>query len=155
MKRAVFALVTTIVGLILLLRYETPVPPALATPVTGSTPAGAGTTSAAGAPPETGAGPAPEAARTLVGQTIDTEQGPVQVQVTITGSAATGITISDVTVLQYPNGGGRDTEINSAALPQLVQQALAVQSADIQMVSGATYTSTGFIQSLQSALDQA
>ncbi|MDQ3734118.1 MAG: FMN-binding protein [Actinomycetota bacterium] len=155
MKRAVFALVTTIVGLILLLRYETPAPPALATPVTGSTPAGAGTTSAAGAPPETGAGPAPEAARTLVGQTIDTEQGPVQVQVTITGSAATGITISDVTVLQYPNGGGRDTEINSAALPQLVQQALAVQSADIQMVSGATYTSTGFIQSLQSALDQA
>jgi len=156
MKRALFAIVTTIVGLILLLQYKTPAPPALALPVTGSSPAGAGSTPAAGAPPEAGgAGPAPEAVRTLVGQTIDTEQGPVQVQVTITGTAATGTAISDVTVLQYPNGGGRDTEINSAALPQLVQQALAVQSADIQMVSGATYTSTGFIQSLQSALDQA
>ncbi len=150
MKRALFAIVTTIVGLVLLLQYKTPAPPALALPVTGSTPAGAGTTPAAAAPPETGAGPAPEAARILVGQTIDTEQGPVQVQVTLTGTA-----ITDVTMLQYPNGGGRDAEINSAALPQLIQQALAVQSADIQMVSGATYTSTGFIQSLQSALDQA
>lgn len=151
MKRALFAVVTTIVGLVLLLQYKTPAPPALALPVSGSSPAGAGTTSpAAAAPPATGSGPAPEQARTLVGQTIDTAQGPVQVQVTLTGSA-----ITDVTVLQYPNGGGRDTEINAAALPQLVQQTLAVQSADIQMVSGATYTSTGFIQSLQSALDQA
>ncbi|MDQ4039961.1 MAG: FMN-binding protein [Actinomycetota bacterium] len=155
MKRAVFAIVATIVGLVLLLQYETPAPPAQAVPVSGATSAGPAATPPAAAPPDTAAGAAPEQARTLVGETIDTEQGPVQVQVTITGTAATGTTITDVTVLQYPSGGGRDQEINSAALPQLVQQALAMQSADIQMVSGATYTSTGFIQSLQSALDQA
>lgn len=155
MKRALMAIVTTIVGLVLLLQYKTPAPPALAMPVTGSAPAGAGSTPAAAAPPATGAAPAPEQPRTLVGQTIDTQQGPVQVQATVTGTAATGTTITDITVPQYPNGGGRDQAINSVALPNLVQQALAAQSANIDMVSGATYTSTGFIQSLQSALDQA
>lgn len=155
MKRAIFTILATIVGLVLLLQYKTPAPPALAIPVTGATAAGAATTPPAAAPPATPAGPAPEQPRTLVGETINTEQGPVQVQVTLTGTAATGTTITDVTVLQYPNGGGRDQEINAAALPQLVQQALAVQGANIQMISGATYTSEGFIQSLQSALDQA
>lgn len=48
----------------------------------------------------------------------------------------TGTTITDVTVLRYPNGGGRDLEINSAALPQLVQQAMAVQSADTSNALG-------------------
>lgn len=155
MKRAVFTILATVAGLVMLLQYKTPAPPVLAIPVTAAAAAGAGTTPPAAAPPATPAGPAPEQDRTLVGETVDTEQGPVQVQVTITGTAATGITITDITVLQYPSGGGRDQEINSAALPQLVEQALAVQGSGIQMVSGATYTSTGFIQSLQSALDQA
>lgn len=151
MKRALFAIVVTIVGLVLLLNYETPAPPAMALPLPAASPSSAAApTPGAAAPPTSGAPPAEAQARTLVGQTIDTEQGPVQVQITMTGT-----TISDVTVLQYPNGGGRDTEINSFALPQLVAQALAVQSADLQMVSGATYTSEGFIASLQSALDQA
>lgn len=156
MKRAIFAIVTTIAGLVMLLQYQTPAPPVLALPPIASAAPPAATTPPAAAPPATptGSGPAPEPApeqpRTLVGNTIDTEQGPVQVQITMTGT-----TITDVTMLQYPNGGGRDQEINSFALPQLVQQALAVQSADIDMVSGATYTSEGFIQSLQSALDQA
>lgn len=156
MKRAFFALILTVVGLVMLLNYETPtaslaLPPP---PATGASSA-AGTPPAAappesGTPPASGAPPAEPATRTLVGQTIDTEQGPVQVQITLDGT-----TITDVTVLQYPNGGGRDTEINSFALPQLVSQALALQSADVQMVSGATYTSEGFIASMQSALDQA
>ncbi len=157
MKRALFAIVVTIVGLVLLLNYEIPAPPATALPVPAPPPSsavapapGAGAPPPAGAPPTSGPPPAEAQTRTLVGQTIDTEQGPVQVQITMTGT-----TISDVTVLQYPDDGGRDTEINSFALPQLVEQALAVQSADLQMVSGATYTSEGFIASLQSALDQA
>lgn len=152
MKRALFSVLVTVVGLVLLLNCETPAPPGLAVPVgaSGASSAPPGTTPPAAAPPASGAPPADQAPRTLVGQTIDTQQGPVQVQITLTGT-----TISDVTVLQYPNGGGRDTEINSVALPQLVDQTLAAQSADIQMVSGATYTSKGFIASLQSALDQA
>ena len=63
--------------------------------------------------------------------------------------------ITDVSVLQYPNGKGRDAEINSYALPTLIQETLDQQSAQIDMVSGATVTSTGYVQSLQSALDQA
>lgn len=151
MKRVILTILTTIAGLVLLLQYKTPAPPALALPpppVT-STAAGTGTAPPAAAPPASTSGPAPEQPRTLVGDTIDTEQGPVQVQVTMTGPV-----ITDVTMLQYPNGGGRDQEINSVALPQLVAQALAVQGAAVDMVSGATYTSEGFIQSLQSALDQ-
>jgi len=55
----------------------------------------------------------------------------------------------------YPNGNGRDYEINSYALPVLVKETLDAQSANIDMVSGATITSQGYLQSLQSALDAA
>ena len=63
--------------------------------------------------------------------------------------------ITDVSVLQYPNGNPRDQEINDYALPILIQETLDAQSAKIDMVSGATVTSAGYLQSLQSALDQA
>ena len=63
--------------------------------------------------------------------------------------------ITKVSVLQYPNGNGRDVEIDAYSLPILIQETIKSQSANIDMVSGATYTSTGYIQSLQSALDQA
>ena len=59
-----------------------------------------------------------------------------------------------VVLVQYPDGNGRDREINAQALPVLVQETLSAQNADIDMVSGATVTSTGYVQSLQSALDQ-
>ena len=61
----------------------------------------------------------------------------------------------NVDVVQYPDGNGRDREINDYALPILVQETLSAQSANIDMVSGATVTSDGYLQSLQSALDQA
>ena len=67
----------------------------------------------------------------------------------------TGGTISKVTVLQYPNGNGKDQEINGYALPILTQETVDAQSAQIDMVSGATVTSNGYLESLQSALDQA
>ncbi|NUR09579.1 MAG: FMN-binding protein [Nocardioidaceae bacterium] len=90
------------------------------------------------------------ASRTVTGDVADTQWGPVQVALTIKGGR-----ITDVQVKQYPNGNGRDQEINSYALPILVQETKQQQSADIDMVSGATVTSTGYVQSLQSALDQA
>jgi uncharacterized protein with FMN-binding domain len=63
--------------------------------------------------------------------------------------------ITDVTVVDYPNGNGRDQQINARALPILVQETLDAQSANIDMVSGATVTSEGYVGSLQSAIDQA
>ena len=89
-------------------------------------------------------------ARTYTGSVAQTRWGPVQVQITVQGDK-----ITKVTVLQQPNGNHKDAEINSYALPILVQGTLTAQSAQIDMVSGATVTSDGYITSLQSALDQA
>ena len=86
----------------------------------------------------------------VTGDVAQTQWGPVQVELTVTGGS-----ISDVSVLQYPSGNGKDAEINSFALPTLIQETISAQSASIDMVSGATVTSTGYLQSLQSALDQA
>jgi uncharacterized protein with FMN-binding domain len=63
--------------------------------------------------------------------------------------------ITAVEAVQYPNGNGRDQEINSYALPLLARAAVAAQTADIDLVSGATVTSDGYVQSLQSAIDKA
>jgi uncharacterized protein with FMN-binding domain len=84
------------------------------------------------------------------GSVADTRWGPVQVQVTISSGK-----ITDVQALIYPNGNGRDEEINAYALPQLRQQVLTAQSGDIQGVSGATVTSDGYRESLQAALSAA
>jgi uncharacterized protein with FMN-binding domain len=74
------------------------------------------------------------------------------VRVAITVSAGA---ITDVAVPEYPNTDRRDQEINARALPRLVSETLRAQSADVDMVTGATYTSRGYIQSLQSAIDEA
>ena len=98
-------------------------------------------------------GPAPggsSSSRTVTGDVAQTRWGPVQVELTVDASRVT-----DVAVVQYPNGNSEDEEINSYALPLLIQQTLDSQSANIDMVSGATVTSVGYQQSLQSALDQA
>jgi Uncharacterized protein conserved in bacteria len=63
--------------------------------------------------------------------------------------------LTDVTAVEYPSENPRDQEINSYAIPALNQEALAAGSAKIDMISGATYTSQGYIDSLQSALDKA
>ena len=87
---------------------------------------------------------------TYKGSVAQTRYGPVQVAVTVKSG-----TITQVSVLQYPNAGGMDQQINSYALPILVDQTVKAQSANVQMVSGATYTSDGYLTSLQSALDRA
>ena len=66
----------------------------------------------------------------------------------------TGQKITNVTVLQRTNDGSESDEIDSNAIPKLTSETLAAQSAQINAVSGASYTSMGYIQSLQSALDQ-
>jgi uncharacterized protein with FMN-binding domain len=81
---------------------------------------------------------------------VQTAWGPVQVQLMVRGG-----TITQVRILQYPSGNSRDLEIANYSFPILIQETKQSQSANIDMVSGATYTSTGYIQSLQSALDQA
>lgn len=86
----------------------------------------------------------------VTGSVVQTQWGPVQVQITVRGG-----TITAVKVLQYPSGNSRDVEIANYALPILIKETTQNQSAQIDMVSGATFTSDGYVQSLQSALDQA
>ncbi len=87
---------------------------------------------------------------TVTGDVAQTRWGPVQVELTVQAGSVT-----EVRVLQYPTGNSTDEQINSYALPVLIQETLDSQSASIDMVSGATVTSVGYQQSLQSALDQA
>jgi uncharacterized protein with FMN-binding domain len=79
-----------------------------------------------------------------------TPYGAVQVQVTVANGK-----ITSVAVPQYPHQGGRDAQINGYALPILVNATVSSQGHNVDMVSGATFTSQGYLGSLQSALDQA
>ena len=63
--------------------------------------------------------------------------------------------ITDVQAVQLPETDPRSAQISSFAAPQLRQSVLSAQSANIDAVSGATYTSDGYKQALQSALDRA
>ncbi|WP_448005755.1 FMN-binding protein [Agromyces bauzanensis] len=87
---------------------------------------------------------------TYSGATVSTRFGDVQVQVTISGGA-----ITDVAALQLTDDDGRSIQISNRAEPILRDEVLQAQSASVSMVSGATYTSAAYLQSLQSALDEA
>ncbi|MDL4815551.1 FMN-binding protein [Actinomadura opuntiae] len=145
MRRALITTGSTVAGIVLLLSFKphhsTTAKAAAAAPQTTGTPAPApsSTTTAAG-----------KAGGTYKGDVIDTRWGPVQVEITMANGKLTA-----VKVLQVPTENPRDREINQFAVPQLTQEALAAGSARIDSVSGATYTSEGYIQSLQSALDAA
>jgi uncharacterized protein with FMN-binding domain len=119
---------------------------------TGSSASGAATgTTTAPSDGSTSSSPGSSAAAsTVTGNAASTRWGPVQVQLTVQGG-----TITDVSVVEYPNNNGKDQQINARALPVLVQETLKAQSAGIDMVSGATVTSDGYVESLQSALDKA
>jgi uncharacterized protein with FMN-binding domain len=162
-RRITLFLVSTMAALVLLFGYRTsrgPVAPAGVNPAgaaVGIVPNAAGSAAAPGSTSgsTTGSGPASGSAPsgqtvTVNGPVAQTRWGPVQVQVTIQNGR-----ITNVTPLQYPNGNGRDQEINSYALPQLHDQVISAQSARIDGVSGATVTSDGYTQSLQAALDTA
>lgn len=87
---------------------------------------------------------------TYVGSVADAFYGNIQVKVIISGGK-----ITDVQFLQYPNDRPTSIQVNSQAMPLLKQEAIAAQSAQVDGISGATQTSGAFIQSLQSALQQA
>ncbi|MET8447562.1 FMN-binding protein [Streptomyces sp. NPDC005209] len=105
----------------------------------------AGGSSQGGGAPSAAAG---QAAKTVTGQVAQTQYGPVQVRITVAGGK-----ITKAEAVQAPKGGTSDQK-TALAVPRLNQAAVAAGSADIDSVSGATYTSTGYKQSLQSALDQ-
>jgi uncharacterized protein with FMN-binding domain len=93
--------------------------------------------------------PPPATTRTLTGSAYDVGYGVVQVRVTVRGSH-----LVDVTAVSMPQGG-HSGDITAMAEPQLRREAISAQSAHINAVSGATYTSSGYAKSLQSALDKA
>ncbi|MFE2916233.1 FMN-binding protein [Kitasatospora indigofera] len=160
MRRAVVASSATVAGIVLLLSlkpHEAATTPAALGAGTGTGSSGAGSsgtgagTDAGAASPSAGAGGAASGTvRTVTGSAANTRFGPVQVKVTLDGTK-----ITKVEAVEYPTHDRRDQEINSYAVPLLNQEALDAQSADIDVVSGATFTSQGYTSSLQSALDQA
>ncbi|MES5822305.1 FMN-binding protein [Streptomyces sp. RG80] len=99
--------------------------------------------------PSESAGNAQAAAKTVTGAVSQTQYGPVQVRVTVANGK-----ITKAEAVQQPKGGQSD-QVNGNAIPKLNQAAVAAGNADIDAVSGATYTSAGYKKSLQTALDQA
>jgi uncharacterized protein with FMN-binding domain len=148
MRRNLAALLGTLSALLLLFSYHTSLDSQAATPT------------AATAPPTPGSGSSSDdsgsssssssGTKTYTGEVADTRWGPVQVKITVTNGKITAVGTT-----QVPSDNPRDQEINSYAVPVLNQEAVQAQSSQIDAVSGATVTSDGYIQSLQSAIDQA
>ncbi|MEV2210258.1 FMN-binding protein [Streptomyces sp. NPDC050997] len=130
MKRAIPILVLSVAGLIPVWRYEPSTAPSSTTEV------------AAPAPSASSSGGS--SSQVVTGTTVNTEKGPVEVQVTFDGEKITA-----VKMLQQPNHPQ-----TTAAVPKLIAQTLEVQSADIDTVSGATITTEGYKESLQAAIDK-
>jgi uncharacterized protein with FMN-binding domain len=170
-KRIVTWLLSTVTVVVLLFGYHTstsgrvtatpsvigsatppPAPTSTPSPTDSPSPTASPSAGASSTPsPTPSASPSPKStASTIQGDTASTRWGPVQVQITVAAGK-----ITDVAVLQYPNGNGRDQQINAYALPILINETLTAQSATIDTISGATVTTDGYTNSLQSALDKA
>ena len=166
-KRGIAALLITTGALILLLSFKTPdqtVPVrsaggAVVEPTTGTGSSATATPAPTTAPGATAAPTSPAAtsrpasgsssAKTVDGPVVSTQYGDIQVEVVVTSGKLT-----DVVALALPTGR-RSGQISSYAEPILHQEALSAQSSRIDLVSGATYTSDAYTQSLQAALNQA
>lgn len=157
MRRVILAIVSTVASLVLLLSFKTHsttagTPAAASSNAAGTTTSDNGTSgttasgSSSGTSSSTSAG---TGTQTVTGASVDTRYGPVQVKITVTNGAITAASAVD-----YPTSDPRDQQINSYAVPALNQEAVQSGTASIDMISGATYTSEGYIQSLQSALDK-
>ncbi len=170
-KRGLAALAITTVALILLISFKVPdqpvvdqttgnlaivepstapvtAPGATAVPGAAATPAPAATKAPAAKSETTGSGGSAASAK-VDGPVVSTRFGPVQVEVVVSSGK-----VADVVALQLPTGR-RSGQISSYAAPILHDEALQAQSASIDTVSGATYTSDAYAHSLQAALDQA
>ena len=156
MRRVIFAALSTIAGLVMLLSFKSRSTPTAMVRSTGSTgnlnpsTTDAGPATGASAPSTTANAAGTSGTKTETGVAADTRYGPVQVRITVTDGRVTG-----VEAVEYPQETRRDEEINAYAIPELNQEATAARSADIDMITGATYTSDGYIASLQSALNEA
>jgi uncharacterized protein with FMN-binding domain len=152
--------VATIVGLVALLSFKThgqaqsggPLPSA-ALSQSGSSPSTSNATPGA-APDPSSSAPQPAgssaAATTYLGSAEQTRYGVVQVKITVASGHITTVSFVQLTAFD-----GKSARINSQAAPTLLQETIDAQSAHIDGVSGASYTSQGYEQSLQSALDKA
>jgi uncharacterized protein with FMN-binding domain len=162
MRRVVLAVISTVAGLVMLLSFKTHVAQTTTASASNTPPAAvSSTTGGSTSTPSTTASPSPSSTstrsgstaavtKTVTGSRVDTQWGPVQVQITVTNG-----TVTKAQAVVYPQNNSRDQQINAYAVPTLNQEAVRAGNANIDMVSGATYTSTGYIQSLQSALDKA
>jgi uncharacterized protein with FMN-binding domain len=154
-KRALTVLVATGVGVVWLVTYRvTPhdrqVAAAAPPPSAGPTETPEPATSPSAVPSPT---PSPQGSRVadgrFTGQAVSTIYGDVQVRVTVTGGRLT-----DVQALQLPSDRARSAEISQAVEPMLREEAIQAHSAQIDGISGATFTSYAYAQSLESALQQ-
>lgn len=152
LRRITMAAASTVTGVVLLLSLKPHTPPTVADASSSSSSSSqspSDSSSSSGSSGSSG-GSKSTGTKTVTGDTVQTRWGPVQVRVTVKNGR-----ITDVTAVTYPQDNPKDQEISSYAIPQLRREALAAQSASIDSVSGATYTSDGYKQSLQSALDSA
>ena len=161
MRRALLAAVATAAGLVALLDYRSSSPSGPVKVSTGRPSAAPATTvpstepptstaSNSGSPTPSSAAPAtttPSPSGTYTGQDVQYRYGEIEVRIAVSDGRITAI---DFPVESAPDG--RSQNINSQALPILTQEALSAQGVNIDVVSGATYTSDAFAQSLQSAL---
>src|SRR5512132_868957 len=145
MRRIVIWLASTITVVVLLFGYHTST-----NNTTSDTTEGGTSGSTTPSSPSPGSSGSSAKITTYTGSVAQTRWGPVQVKITVQGGKLT-----KVTILQQPSGNSRDAEINDYALPILINESLKAQSANIDMVSGATVTSGGYVTSLQAALDEA
>jgi uncharacterized protein with FMN-binding domain len=164
-RRTPIVLGGTLAGLIGVLAFHTtPARSSFATgpgaatspgPAAGASPAATSPSTASGGGPTAGASPKPTAAsqpaaasRTTVGPSVNYNYGILSVRVTVSGKK-----IVKVGIASLDDGGDpRSVSIDQQSIPILEQEVMQAQSANIQGVSGASYTSAGFVQSLQSAL---
>ncbi len=131
MRRAILAITATVAGLVALLSFKT------------HSQSSERAVAAPQGPPSLPAGE-----RAIPGNVANTAYGPVQVELVVKATK-----IVNVNVLEQPASTERDLQVGQFAFPKLISETLAAQSARIDAVSGATYTSGGYIKSLQSALD--
>ncbi|HEY3548909.1 MAG TPA: FMN-binding protein [Propionicimonas sp.] len=158
MKKIVLAVMTTISGLVMLFSYHTSTQNVAATSPeetgTGNTQSDAGTTTTA--PSATPTASASSSASgsggdgTYTGDAVETRWGTVQVEITVENGK-----ITSADAVQFPSENPKDQQINAYAVPALNAEVIQAQSASIDAVSGATVTSGGYIESLQSAIDAA
>jgi uncharacterized protein with FMN-binding domain len=145
MQRSPIVIAATIAGTAGVLAFH---PHAASQTATAST-ASTTRTATATATPSGSSRSSSGASGTATGDAVDTQYGSAQVRVTVKNG-----TITNIEALQLQGNDPRSLQISSSAEPILKQEALTKQSADIDAVSGATYTSGSYDQSLQSALDK-